>query len=190
MIRGKPAGPPSPPTSPRMSGTATSDENQWQHTHDSSVNTPTAGQLPLANQNSVDVTQQKHPNETSLTRPPLRSHKSFPYSLGPSGRVQDANHQDAQSSTGAIGDFNERVLSQGPQPTASADLQRPTYGGSAPTSPAGRLTPPSPGGSVADTLMEDEELDFGTAEVEEGGEKRQMTAAELRAHKRKMKRFR
>jgi hypothetical protein len=39
--------------------------------------------------------------------------------------------------------------------------------------------------------MEDEDIDFGDADEEGvGTEKRPMTAAELRAHKRKMKRFR
>ncbi|KAK3060374.1 hypothetical protein LTR53_020130, partial [Teratosphaeriaceae sp. CCFEE 6253] len=77
-------------------------------------------------------------------------------------------------------------------PVGTSNLPAATFGGSAPTSPAGgRLTPNSPGGDLDDEQLEDEEMAYGTADQgEEGEERPPMTAAELRAHKRKMKRFR
>lgn len=99
--------------------------------------------------------------------------------------------QDGSGQDGANG-FKERVLSQGPQPTASADLAQPTFGGSAPASPVERLTPKSQETAMGhdEALLEDEEMDIEGGAQEEEGERPPMTAAELRAHKRKMKRFR
>lgn len=129
-------------------------------------------------------------NVNDQSRPPLRTYKSFPYSLGPSSRYpHDA--VNAGSDQQGLANYNERVNTLGPQPTGSSDLQPATYGGSAPTSPAGRLTPQS--GAVAagnDQLDEDEEIEMDEGEGGEGEEKPPMTAAELRAAKRKMKRFR
>ena len=129
--------------------------------------------------------------QTQRMRPPLRIHKSFPYSLSPSSHSQDDAVQNNSSTSGLEG-FNEKVLSQAPQSTGSAILQQATFGGSAPTSPVAQLTPNTPKAKQDDLSMEDEEMDFDVTEEEEEGEAERppMTAAELRAHKRKMKRFR
>ncbi|KAK1079809.1 hypothetical protein LTR33_006078 [Friedmanniomyces endolithicus] len=153
-----------------MSGVpAKTDEYQWQHT-------PILSYPPLASatilpQPALPSDPLRDPRQSlrDWNRPPLRSHKSFPYSL-------------------ALAHFEERVTNQGPQPVGTSDLPAATFGGSAPTSPVGRLTPNSPGGD--DEQLEDEEIGFGTAEQGEEEERPPMTAAELRAHKRKMKRFR
>ena len=72
-----------------------------------------------------------------------------------------------------------------------ANLQQPTFGGSAPASPAGQFSPSSPKVEEQGVPIEDEDIELGDAEDEdETVPKRPMTAAELRAHKRKMKRFR
>ena len=81
-------------------------------------------------------------------------------------------------------------MAQGPQPAGSADLPPATFGGSAPTSPAGRLTPHSPPGGLGDEQMDDEDMQGGALEPDDDEDKPPMTAAELRAQKRKMKRFR
>jgi len=131
-----------------------------------------------------------HIGKSAAARPTLRSIKSFPYSLGPSSRLQTDNIYN--SVDGPAGDFKEHVVSQGPQPTASADLAQPTYGGSAPTSPVERLTPRSQSAAAAGqegAAMEDDDMDLETLGPDEDTEKPPMTAAELRAHKRKMKRF-
>ena len=183
----------SPPHSPPMSEAGyDSQGNPLQHTTKSSDiaaqgTKPTSaiatsiGAYRAADTLSIDQHQQ--------ARPPLRSYKSFPYSLGPSSRVHDVAPDTSEAAI--FGDFTERVLSSGPQPTASANLQQPTFGGSAPASPADKLSPDSEEAEEHDVSMEDEDIDLGDAEEEDvTTDQRPMTAAELRAHKRKMKRFR
>ena len=193
MIDEKLTVPLSPPNSPRMSDEAAKvDAYRWQRAPTSALKAAGLGPIHSEQKRPDDISQ---PSQTASTeqsqqpRPSLRSYKSFPYSLGPSSRIQNEVTHDQAAAEG-LGEFTERVISQGPQPTGSSSLQQPTFGGSAPTSPAGRLTPNSPNEEHEDEQMEDDEIDFGTAEQEEGAEKRPMTAAELRAYKRKMKRFR
>lgn len=188
MIDEKLVAPLSPPNSPRMSDKAAKTEgNQWQQLRTAAfdANVTSQPQAPGFSQLPRDpqtVEDQK--------RPSLRSHKSFPYSLGPSSRLA---HNSSQGVSGGSGlrDFDERLISQGPQPGGTSDLPPATFGGSAPTSPASRLTPHSPGAGPSDEQVDEDELDFamGDPEEEEDG-KVPMTAAELRAQKRKMKRFR
>jgi hypothetical protein len=205
MIDDKLAVPLSPPTSPHMSDNHTKfDEYQWQPAPDAllkptaSISTDPHGldappdeTSELLGQPSAEgVPVASVGDGSQQARPPLRSHKSFPYSLGPSSRANDDPFAD-QTSDSVLGDFRERVVSQGPQPTGNASLPQPSYGGSAPTSPANRLTPNSPNQEQNDALMEDEDLDLDMGEHEdETAEKVPKTAAELRAAKRKMKRFR
>ena len=193
MIKDRLAVPLSPPTSPRMSNTtATTGDYPWQHTPPSGL---TAG--AVAHQHSgtaSSYTPLQPPQSTvaevsQIKRPALRTHKSFPYSLGPSSRLQDESGFTDTSAAPFEG-FAERVLSQGPQPTASSNLPQPTFGGSAPTSPVDRLTPNSPKGEDNDLAMDDDMVDYDAEDQEEEGEKPPKTAAELRAQKRKMKRFR
>jgi hypothetical protein len=70
-----------------------------------------------------------------------------------------------------------------------------TFGGSAPASPVSRLTPPSLSGEKSDEHEHElEHDDFQDADILSGDgddeQKPAMSAAELRAQKRKMKRFR
>lgn len=183
----------SPPHSPPMSDAGyKSEEYHLQQAINAATAVPYESKASLETKSSLeasDVASDFTPYNQQ-PRPPLRSYKSFPYSLGPSSRVQDEAHQVA-SETSALGEFTERVLSSGPQPTASANLQQPIFGGSAPASPVGQLSPGSPKVEEHDAQMEDEDMELGDIEEEDGiTEKRPMTAAELRAHKRKMKRFR
>lgn len=193
MIKERPSVPLSPPTSPRMSGGALKvDQYPWPSTSTSSVDITASTQPLVEHTRLVDPLQPSQglvTEQTQQARPPLRSHRSFPYSLGPSSR-QQYDLSGNQPTATPLGDFTERVLSQGPQPTASAELQQPTFGGSAPTSPVNNLTPHSQDNSQHDAQMEDEELEFGTIEQDLETDKAPMTAAELRAQKRKMKRFR
>lgn len=184
----------SPPHSPPMSDTGYKSEEQQPQPAIANPGIGTYGSTPaLEAQPTTGLHENVVTSESQAkqhSRPPLRSHKSFPYSLGPSSRVQDEAFQDT-SGTDVLGDFAERVLSSGPQPTASANLQQPTYGGSAPTSPTGQLSAGSLKVEEHDVQIEDEDIELGDVEDEEDtAEKRPMTAAELRAHKRKMKRFR
>lgn len=190
MISRLATGPLSPPNSPRMSDIhGKHDGYQWEEASGASLAAERAQQLRTVETSEVGTGQR---NTSALARPPLRTIKSFPYSLGPSSRLQDEGGKG--DANGSLDGFKERVLSQGPQPTASADLPQPTYGGSAPTSPAERLTPRSQeavaAGGQEDGTVEDDEMDLEGGEQEEDTERPPMTAAELRAHKRKMKRFR
>jgi len=181
----------SPPTSPLMSDAATkSIEYRWQLplalTDTSSKNglLPSPESIPI-----ISSAQHNKPAIGEQNRPPLRSHRSFPYSLGPSSRLQHEVSQDHSDST-ALTTFKEHVVSQGPQPVGSADLPPAQFGGSAPTSPVGRLTPHSPDMDPNDVSVEEDEIGLGEAVQGDEEEQPPMTAAELRAHKRKMKRFR
>jgi len=109
--------------------------------------------------------------------------------LGPSSRLPHDESNDAPTGP-ELDDYKERLTAQGPQPGGSSALPPATFGGSAPTSPAGRLTPHSPPGDQGDEPMDDEDLEGEGGEMDEEEGKPLMTAAELRAQKRKMKRFR
>jgi len=180
----------SPPTSPRMSDVpGKANDYQWHHAPSSTYLPPVYAPPRLQPAPAAGAQENPEPLGSDLSRPPLRSVKSFPYSLGPSSRLQEGGPVEVGAP--ALVPFEERIASQGPQPVGTSHLPPATFGGSAPTSPVGgRLTPNSPGGGADDEQMEDEEIGFGTAEQGEEEDRPPMTAAELRAHKRKMKRFR
>ena len=196
MIDGKLAVPLSPPTSPRMSETgAKLDDYQPQRAPNTLPNDVTVSLPRPENARSVGGSQvpQQPAGEEHSGRPSLRSYKSFPYSMGPSSRTRDQASK-GQSTADILRGSTQRVLSQGPQPTATSNLREPTYGGSAPTSPIGHLAPDSSkverNENDDDMEMEDDDMDSDIAELEEEAGRPPQTAAELRAQKRKMKRFR
>ncbi|KAK5125673.1 hypothetical protein LTR85_011947 [Meristemomyces frigidus] len=173
-----------------MSGAAAkTSEYQWQAPSVTALIPPSTIQPQPQSASAAAQLQYLREQAGDPNRPPLRSHRSFPYTLGPSSRLQHEVSQD-QPDAPALAKFEERVVSQGPQPVGSSNLPPATFGGSAPSSPAGRLTPNSPGAEPSDEQLDDEEIDFGAAEQGEDEDRPPMTAAELRAHKRKMKRFR
>ncbi|CAE7216349.1 hypothetical protein PTNB73_08015 [Pyrenophora teres f. teres] len=113
-----------------------------------------------------------------MKRPSMRSHKSFPYLL------DGKSHLNSGSTTPLGHDEIEHH-----------DVPNVTFGGSAPTSPISRLTPPSTNdGNNAEKLEDQDDdliLDDKDDEDDFKDENRPpMSAAEIRAAKRKMKRFR
>ena len=124
---------------------------------------------------------------------PLRSYRSFPYVGGPP-TTTSISHEPADSrvpSAPVLQGTKDGLLSHGMQAYETSDSQPRTHGTSAPTSPTGRLTPRSAEVESGEEHGIDDEMDFAIVDGEEEGlERPQMTAAELRAHKRKMKRFR
>lgn len=116
------------------------------------------------------------------------------------GTVQELDHPYAYSQTQS----SLRHDSGSGQPqhfsrrSAVPDQHTPSIGhvsyhGSAPGSPGDRLTPRSPASVSQDQLDDDDDLlEYGgdDQEDDDDSEKPPMTAAELRAAKRKMKRFR
>ncbi|KXS95781.1 hypothetical protein AC578_6451 [Pseudocercospora eumusae] len=162
----------SPPSSPRMSDKSTKagDYHHGPHHPHNVSSGPITEYRPYAQDRSI---------------PPLRSYRSTPYSLGP------GSHYGREGNTSAPSNYDERPLSSGSHSGGPADVQSSTYDDSMPASPADRLTPRSPGASHKDQADDDDLVDdFGGEDPEDEGERPPMTAAELRAQKRKMKRFR
>ncbi|CAN9080695.1 unnamed protein product [Alternaria alternata] len=154
----------------------TSADNEWQ-----SSELRTLEHTPPHSDNDMAMLQAEVSGHNfDLKRPSMRTHKSFPYLL------DGKSHLNSGSNTPSGLDEIEQH-----------DIPNVTFGGSAPTSPISRLTPPSTndGGNVEKREEEDDDLILDDKddcdEDEEKGEDRQpMTAAEIRAAKRKMKRFR
>jgi hypothetical protein len=126
-----------------------------------------------------------------LERPLLHAHKSYPYSLTTSGNnmhqpdtppLNSADDSPNGNSVEGLG------ISNLPE-TSAAELANITFGGSAPASPISNLTPHSPDDDVLDQ-HDLNGLDIKMDEDDDRIEDRPMTAAEIRAQKRKMKRFR
>ena len=183
----------SPPNSPRMSDAAADvNEYQWRLASGKELDetalerSPPKASCQTASFQSLSTT---HATESTKLRPSLRTHKSFPHAFNPAVQweTQATLHR---TNSEVASDISGQNRSRDTRQPAEADLEQTTFGGSAPTSPAGQLTPHSPMPGQDDALMDDDDIDFGLAEQEEGAATRPMTAAELRAHKRKMKRFR
>ncbi|CAG5150623.1 uncharacterized protein ALTATR162_LOCUS2721 [Alternaria atra] len=177
MVDGSFLVPLSPPSSPHMSAySTTSADNEWQ-----SSELRTLEHTPPHSDNDMAMLQAEVSGHNfDLKRPSMRTHKSFPYLL------DGKSHLNSGSNTPSGLDEIEQH-----------DIPNVTFGGSAPTSPISRLTPPSTndGGNVEKREDEDDDLILDDKDDceddEEKGEGRQpMTAAEIRAAKRKMKRFR
>lgn len=179
MVDGNLFIPLSPPSSPHMSAYSTAPaDNEW----------PTADIKSLDNgsaQTDGDMAllqAEVHGHNFDLKRPLLRAHKSFPFPL-------DGKHNASPA--------RERISISNIDEVESNDMPTVTFGGSAPASPVSRLTPPSPhdGLSGDDIKLEGDEIiidekDEDGDELSKDEGKPPMTAAEIRAQKRKMKRFR
>lgn len=177
MVDGSYIVPLSPPCSPRMSAYSnTSADNEW---HTSSVrtleHTPPHSDSDMA-MLQADVTGRNFDPK----RPLIRTHKSFSYLL------------DSKSHMGS-GEYSPSR----PNEIEQHDLPNAAFAGSAPSSPASRLTPPSTNDALRVDKMESQEddlvLDEKDDECDSDGkdeDKPPLSAAEIRAAKRKMKRFR
>jgi hypothetical protein len=177
MVDGNFIIPLSPPSSPRMSAYSnTVAENDWQ-----SSGVRTLEHTPPHSDSDMAMLQAEVAGHNfDLKRPMIRSHKSFPYLL------DNKSHLSSGASSPSRLDEIE-----------PHDLPNVTFGGSAPTSPISRLTPPSTHDGLScekeedqgDDIILDDKDDIGDCDGKDG-EKPPMTAAEIRAAKRKMKRFR
>lgn len=177
MVDGNFIIPLSPPSSPRMSAYSTTPaDNEWQ-----SSDVRTLEHTPPHSDSDMTMLQAEVAGHNfDLKRPSIRSHKSFPYLL------------DGKSHFHNGGESPSRVDEIEPH-----DLPNVTFGGSAPTSPISRLTPPSTHDGVNLEKIEDQDDDLILEEKDENGdnegkeeERPPLSAAEIRAAKRKMKRFR
>lgn len=176
MVDGNFIVPLSPPTSPRNIAYGTTiAETEWQSSSmRAEEHTPPHSDCDMAVLQAEEAS-----NAFDLKRPSIRSHKSFPYILD-----SKSHHSNSASSLQTVDEIEPH------------DLPVVTFGGSAPTSPISRLTPPSTHDGTTEGKVEDEGDDLILDEKDEGAdsdandEDRPMTAAEIRAAKRKMKRFR
>ncbi|GAB7323532.1 hypothetical protein MBLNU13_g07040t1 [Cladosporium sp. NU13] len=178
MLTERPTAPLSPPTSPRMSDTpGKATDYDWQASSYLTTTSQTSREEGAHGYERLTSTQGHVDDEARL-----RSHKDFSYSHDPTSNPKQSN----ESSHG------QHLVGSGSQTAATEDLQTAPYGGSAPNSPSGRLTPQSGENTHNDEQMLDDidEDDLGPADGDDGVDKTKMTPAELRAHKRKMKRFR
>ncbi|KAJ4305048.1 hypothetical protein N0V90_000578 [Kalmusia sp. IMI 367209] len=180
MVDGNLFIPLSPPSSPRMSA-YTTPADEWQTSDIKSLDSTSAnsdGDMALLH-------SEVNGHSFDLKRPLLRTHKSFPFAL-------DAKHHN-----GAGSPLRERITISNIDEVDTNDLPNVTFGGSAPASPVSRLTPPSPHDALSGDDVKVQGDEIITEEKDEDGEdlikdeeKPPMTAAEIRAQKRKMKRFR
>ncbi|KAF2097940.1 homeobox-domain-containing protein [Rhizodiscina lignyota] len=177
----------SPPSSPRMSGTDHPDWRDHQSKLDEIIADTSKNNMALVDSSmpGLALDMQRHPM--------LRSHKTFPNSLRSSGVPFQKPHTP-DNSTGPSPNLqaeNGGVANIGN--VLATELPTVSFGGSAPASPISNLTPPSDKQEHPDESQDLNGLDVSadSAEEDEFGENgRPLTAAELRAQKRKMKRFR
>ncbi|KAF2280163.1 uncharacterized protein EI97DRAFT_439225 [Westerdykella ornata] len=184
MVDGNLFIPLSPPSSPRMSAYSTTPaENEWQASDLKTLDPNTAhseGDMALL---QADM----NGHNFDLKRPMIRTAKSFPYTLD----------TKTQLSSGSGSPARDRISISNIDDIDSSEMPTVTFGGSAPASPVSRLTPPSPHDATNGDKNEPQGDEIVVEENQECGEdqskdeeKPPMSAAELRAQKRKMKRFR
>lgn len=177
----------SPPTSPRLSGNYQAEqvEHSWQDQQ------PKVDTTPDSSEGNMVSVHSEVPNLSLDTKPRLAN-----YSL------RAGLHPDTpplNSTGGSPGSGTPDDLGPGLDEIPSAELPSVTFGGSAPASPMSAMSPGSPLADGEHGLSQTPELgahaqDLNglniTLDPTEEGEKKQMSAAEIRNQKRKMKRFR
>lgn len=146
---------------------------------------------PEYSDDSMALLQSEAPSlDLDLKRPVFRSHKTFPYTLQTSVTNHQAN--TPETSSGASPVPAGKMVSN-PDDIEPMELPTVTVGGSAPASPQDRLTPKSPKQEQLHNYQDLNGLDLSDDMLDDKDDEipnKQMTAAELRAQKRKMKRFR
>jgi homeobox domain-containing protein len=169
----------SPPTSPRLSTFQSEQvEASWQEPKESQIENQDS-------QNNMSLVQTEIPSLTLDTKPMLRSHKTFPYTLRAAGHQPDT--PPLNSSDGSPNTANPEDLSANLGDVPTNEIPQVSFGGSVPNSPLGSLSPTSP-------IMDDDGNEVNglniTLDPDMDTEKKPLSAAEIRAQKRKMKRFR
>jgi hypothetical protein len=192
MVDGNPFNIPlSPPTSPRMSQYHTeSVDTTWQdHQNKNLEATPDSatGEMALVHSSMPGL------DLDTNRKPLLRASKSFPYPLSTSGaNIHDPDTPPLNSSDGSPTSINPDGLGISNLETSHPqEMATVTFGGSAPASPMSNLSANSPnkdGHDQQDLNGLNIDMDDLTEEREDNS--KPMTAAEIRAQKRKMKRFR
>ena len=134
---------------------------------------------------------------STIDRPPLKSHKTFPNTLTTSFTSLKTEHGSSEEQNPA-GQEDPSASSPNEQKQAGQGLQElgvTTYGGSAPASPTAQLSSASGEVEHDEHKGEDDDIIGGLDEDDEmierlDGAPSEMTPEQRRAEKRKMKRFR
>lgn len=187
---------PSPPTSPRMSGFPTTNHSHagWHSQHLKPDHLNFSHDNDTAPSSSAEKVNTA--NRSGLQPPPLlRTYKSSPFlfeSAAQQATSHSSNHAGESDVTGTSNSNPE-----GPENDANREqtsISAVKAVSSAPASPLSGRSQLSPKAeNYEDPANEFQELDFDMEDdddTEQAGIKSQMTAAEIRAQKRKMKRFR
>jgi len=174
----------SPPTSPHLTNFhADTADNSWQEQPSKLETTQESSEGNMA------LVQTEIPPSLTLdTKPMLRSHKTFPYGLRPGIGIHQPDTPPLNSSDGSPNTANPDELTPALGEIPTNEIPSVTFGGSAPASPLSNMTPTTPKdeddhqdlNGLNITMDPDDLLDSG----------KPLTAAEIRAQKRKMKRFR
>ena len=141
----------------------------------------------------LEYCQGQAPNAES--RPILRSHKSFPHTPSPSN-YSTARYQSPLSRVTNPGAAKEPLSAAGdcesPSLSGTVSTAQMTYGDSIPASPISCRRSNSAGADFNDGLEDEDEMLVSAGELDDDGRDGSgpKTAAERRAEKRKMKRFR
>ena len=196
MFSRKPSEPlPSPPLSPQMSSYATrSMGNEWSPYR---LTSPSTTPLGYGYQGDVDQVVEcgSERGNGVESRPILRSHKSFPHTLGtatyspirtqsPLSQVANPNRTDEYSSA-----LRSRTVGEIPLPST----MEPKHGRSAPNSPISKMSVHSAEADGEHDGQQEEDEDFPmSADLEDDSlaGAAPKSATERRADRRKMKRFR
>lgn len=172
----------SPPHSPHMSDTAKASDCYNQYA-------PYAlqRQSHLSPQQNGDTGAPQHFQSPTYgpTHSALCSYKDYPYyyarpNQGAAGIPSDSGHAERPE---APPSSHNRLV-------GATEPQQATSGESAPTTPGDRLTPRSSSSVSKEQRDEEDVIDDEGDELDVEGEKQPVTAAEIRAARRKMKRFR
>lgn len=169
----------SPPNSPRMSDTAAKSGAYHTEPH-------------KTQSSSSDAHGGYQYYSQDPSRPQLGSYKSPPFPVESTAEHSHGYQQEEPRHMPSSSEYHAQLAGNDRGPVVSVDVPPTTSKTSALASPSGRLTPRSPEIGSRDHLEDDDDDldDFGGDDQDDDGDKPPMTAAELRAHKRKMKRFR
>ncbi|KAF2712637.1 hypothetical protein K504DRAFT_372678 [Pleomassaria siparia CBS 279.74] len=187
MVDGNLFIPLSPPSSPRMSAYSTTPaDSEWSNSNLKSLDQTSAhsdGDMALL---QAEVSG----HGFDLNRP--RTHKSFPYTVD----SKHNNNNNNNNNNGANSPSKGRISITNMDELDVKDMSAATFGGSVPASPVSRMTPPSPNDDAngdkndaeGDEIIIEDRDDCD--DLGKDDDKAPISAAELRAQKRKMKRFR
>lgn len=173
----------SPPTSPHMADAAAKKGDLYNPYASQSVyQTPST-----SSHSNQSMYGGVHDHSYDHSRPTLPSYNGLNHSLN--SVSQSGHEQYGAMDRSQAANFDHHWDPRSRPAGETIDSHQATYSHSASASPVDRLTPRSPS-NTKDQQDDDDLIEFGGDDQDDDNDKPPMTAAELRAQKRKMKRFR